>query len=36
MKNKAKKVVSKAMREMAYEVLTEKQNCQNFIFRLVK
>ena len=36
MKNKAKKAVSKAMRENAEEVLTELQNCHNWMFRLVK
>ena len=36
MKNKAKKAVSKAMREKAEEALTELQYCQNGMFRLVK
>ena len=36
MKNKAKKAVSKAMREKAEEVLTELQNCPYRMFRLVK
>ena len=36
MKNKASKAVSKAMREMVEEVLTELQNCPNGMFRLVK
>ena len=36
MKNKANKSVSKAMREMAEEVLTELQNCPNGMFRLVR
>ena len=36
MKNKAKKAVSKAMREKAEEVLTELQNCHNWMLRLVK
>ena len=35
MKNKAKKAVSKAMREKAEEALTELQNCQNWMSRLV-
>ena len=36
MKNKANKAVSKATKEKAGEVLTELQNCQNGMFRLVK
>ena len=36
MKNKAKKAVSKAMREKAEEVLTELQNCSYGMLRLVK
>ena len=36
MENKAKKAVSKAMREMAEEALTELQNCPNGMFRLVR
>ena len=36
MKNKAKKAVSKALREKAEEVLTELQHCPNGMFRLVK
>ena len=36
MKNKARKAVSKAMREKAEEALTELRNCQNGMFRLVK
>ena len=35
MKNKANKAVSKAMREMAEEALTELQNCPYGMFRLV-
>ena len=35
-KNKAKKTVLKAMRENAEEMLAELQNCQNWMFRLVK
>ena len=35
-KNKAKKAVSKAMREWAEEALTEVQNCPYWMFRLVK
>ena len=36
MKNNANKAVSKATREKAEEVLTELQNCQNGMFRLLK
>ena len=36
MKNKAKKAVSKAMREKAEEALTGLQNCPNRMFRLLK
>ena len=36
MKNRAKKSVSKAMREKAEEVLTELTNCSNVMFGLVK
>ena len=36
MKNKAKKIVTKAMREKAEEALTELQNCQNGMIRLGK
>ena len=36
MKNKAKKAVSKAMREKAEEALTELQNCQYGMLRLVE
>ena len=36
MKNKAKKAVSKAMREEAEETHTELQYCQNGMLRLVK
>ena len=36
LKNKAKKVVSKAMREKAEWMLTELQNCPNGMLRLVK
>ena len=36
MKNKAKKVASKAMREKTEEAPTELQNCQIGMFRLVK
>ena len=36
MKNKAKKAVSKAMKEKAEEALIEYTNCPNWIFRLVK
>ena len=36
MKNKAKKVVSKAIREKAEKAHTELKNCQNGMFRLVK
>ena len=36
MKNKAKKVVSKAMREKAEEVLTECKKIQNGMLRLVR
>ena len=32
MKNKANKATSKAMREMAEEVLTDLQNCPNGMF----
>ena len=35
-KNKAKKAVSKAMREMAEEALTELQNCPYCMLTLVK
>ena len=35
-KNKAKKAVSKAMREKAEEELTELKNCSNGMIRLVK
>ena len=33
MKNKAKKAVSKAMREKAEEMLTELRNCPNGMLR---
>ena len=36
MQNKAKKIVSKVMREKVEEALTELINCQNGMFRLVK
>ena len=36
LKNKTEKAVSKAMRENAEEALTELQNCQYGMFRLVK
>ena len=36
MKNKAKKAVSKRMREKTEEALTVLQNCPYWIFRLVK
>ena len=36
MKNKARKAVSRAVREEAEEALTELQNCPNGMFRLVK
>ena len=36
LKNKAKKAVSKAMREKAEEVFTELQNCPYGMLRLVK
>ena len=36
LKNKAKKAVSKAMREKAEEALTELEYCPNGMFRLVK
>ena len=36
MKNKAKKDVSKAMREKAEEALTELKKYQNLILRVVK
>ena len=35
-KNKAKKAVSKAMREKAEEVITELKNCAIGMFRLVR
>ena len=35
-KNKAKKVVSNAMREKAEEAFTELQNCPHGMLRLVK
>ena len=35
MKNETKKAVSKAIREMAEEGLTELKNCPNEMFRLV-
>ena len=36
MKNEAKKAVSKAMREMSEEALTELPNCPYGMFRLVR
>ena len=36
MKNKARKAVSETMGEKAEEVLTELQNCQNEMLRLVE
>ena len=36
MKNEAEKAVSRAMREKAEEALTELQNCQYWMPRLVK
>ena len=36
MKNKANKEVSKALREMAEDVLTELKNCPNGMFWLMK
>ena len=36
MKNKAKKAVSKAMREKAEEALTEIKHCSNRMFRVIK
>ena len=36
MKNKAKKSVSKTIREKAEEALTESQNCPNEMLRLAK
>ena len=36
MKNKANKAVSKAMRVKVEEAFTELQNCQYWMFRLVK
>ena len=36
MKNKANKAVSKAMREMTEEALTEIQNCPYGMFTIVK
>ena len=36
MKNKAKKAVSKTMREKAEETITELKNCPNGMFMLVK
>ena len=36
MKNKAKKAVSKAMKEKAEEALTELKNFKNGVFRVVK
>ena len=36
MKNKAKKAVSRAMTELAEEVLTEFKNCPNDMLSLVK
>ena len=36
MKNKENKAVSKVMREKVEEVLTEIQNCPNWMFGLVK
>ena len=36
MKNKAKKVVSKAMRGKAEQALTDLKNCPNGMFRLVR
>ena len=36
MKNKTNKAVSKEMKEKVEETLTELQNCQNWMFSLVK